>query len=345
MSMPAAKGPAFKLPIVVPFRYCTPDICRYDRSYYMYRIDLAPNVLFLIIFSLSLVGFLGVYIKTRRALSFTLAMCLGLICEVLGYAGRIMSWENQWDEDGFLVQIICLTIGPAFLAAGIYFCLQRIVCIFGPENSRLKPKQYPMIFIPCDGISLMLQAVGGALASIASHTGDDKAPGSNIMMTGLGFQVTTIAVFMALTADFALRTHRRVQEVGDGAALNQNPAVVKIRNSFKFRACLVALAVATLAILWRSTFRVVELSGGWTGELMAEQGLYYGMEGTMISVACLALNIFHPAVCFGEMMDGPAKDGKGGAISTAAVTHDTNPLMRAEPGDLEKNGDITIEMK
>ena len=143
--MPAAKGPAFKLPIVVPFRYCTPDICRYDRSYYMYRIDLAPNVLFLIIFSLSLVGFLGVYIKTRRALSFTLAMCLGLICEVLGYAGRIMSWENQWDEDGFLVQIICLTIGPAFLAAGIYFCLQRIVCIFGPENSRLKPKQYPMI--------------------------------------------------------------------------------------------------------------------------------------------------------------------------------------------------------
>lgn len=145
MSSLTATGPASKFSIASAFRFCTPAICRYDRSYYLYRIDLAPNVLFLVVFLLSLVGFLGVYIKTRRALSFTLAMCLGLACEVLGYAGRIMCWKNQWGEDGFLMQIICLTIGPAFLAAGIYFCLQRIVCIFGPENSRLKPELYPRI--------------------------------------------------------------------------------------------------------------------------------------------------------------------------------------------------------
>ena len=187
--------------------------------------------------------------------------------------------------------------------------------------------------------------MGGALASVAKHTGKNLAPGNNIMMAGLSFQVATIAVFMTLATDFALRTYRRVQAAGAGAALDQNPAVVKIRNSFKFRACLVALAVAALAILWRSMFRVAELSGGWTGELMAEQGLYYGMEGAMISVACLALNAFHPAVCFGGMTDGPARDGKGSVSSTGAVAHDTNPLMRAEPGDLEKDGDVTIEMR
>ncbi|KAK7984049.1 parasitic phase-specific protein psp-1 protein [Apiospora arundinis] len=338
MSSLTATGPASKFSIASAFRFCTPAICRYDRSYYLYRIDLAPNVLFLVVFLLSLVGFLGVYIKTRRALSFTLAMCLGLACEVLGYAGRIMSWKNQWGEDGFLMQIICLTIGPAFLAAGIYFCLQRIVCIFGPENSRLKPELYPRIFIPCDAVSLVLQAVGGALASIALHTGDALAPGNNIMMAGLCFQVVTIVIFMALAADFTLRTYRRVQAVGGNAALDQSCAVVKIRNSFKFRACLIAIAVSTLAILWRSTFRVAELSGGWEGELMAEQGLYYGMEGTMISVACLALNAFHPAICFGEMMDDPAKGGKGG------VAHEARPLMRAEFGDPEKEEDITVEM-
>ncbi|KAK8061354.1 hypothetical protein PG994_007720 [Apiospora phragmitis] len=69
-------------------------------------------------------------------------MCLGLVCEVLVYAGRITSWKNQWGENGFLMQIICLTIGPAFMAVGVYFRLRIIVCMFGSENSRLKPGMF-----------------------------------------------------------------------------------------------------------------------------------------------------------------------------------------------------------
>lgn len=43
------------------------------------------------------------------------------------------------------MQICCLTIGPAFMAGGIYLCLRRIVYAFGPENSRLKPEWYTRI--------------------------------------------------------------------------------------------------------------------------------------------------------------------------------------------------------
>ena len=49
------------------------------------------------------------------------------------------------DENYFLVQICTLTIGPAFLAAGVYLCLRRIVYVFGPENSRLRPEFYTRI--------------------------------------------------------------------------------------------------------------------------------------------------------------------------------------------------------
>lgn len=72
-------------------------------------------------------------------------MLCGVILEVIGYAGRIMSWENQWKEQGFLMQIICLTIAPAFMAGGIYLCLRRIVYAFGPENSRISPEAYTRI--------------------------------------------------------------------------------------------------------------------------------------------------------------------------------------------------------
>lgn len=139
---------------------CTLDICPVSTSFYQYRIDLAPNAAFVAVFSLSLLSFLVVLALTqsrwwwrRRGghgmnssdVGFTVAMGLGLICEILGYAGRIASWRNQWDENGFLMQICCLTIGPAFLAAGVYLCIRRIVLAFGPENSRIPPQYYTRI--------------------------------------------------------------------------------------------------------------------------------------------------------------------------------------------------------
>jgi len=113
---------------------CTPDICSINSSYYYYRVSLA-----------ALIAFLGTYAFTRRGFAFTLAMVSGVALEVVGYVGRILSWKNQWLENGFLMQIVCLTIAPAFMAGGIYLCLRRIVYAFGPENSRIKPESYTRI--------------------------------------------------------------------------------------------------------------------------------------------------------------------------------------------------------
>ncbi|KAI1403184.1 RTA1-domain-containing protein [Hypoxylon fuscum] len=294
----------------ITFMDCTPEICPYDKSFYMYRIDLAPNAAFLALFSLSLLAFLGVFAWTRRGGTFTVAMSLGLFCEIIGYAGRIMSWKNQWSENGFLMQICCLTIAPAFLAAGIYLCIRRIVFAFGPENSRIPPKFYTRIFIPCDIVSLVLQAVGGALASVAFHQGESTDSGDHIMIAGLAFQVFTLLVFMLLCGDFLLHMQRRRRTLGSAAALDQDPALVAVRRSPMFQGFLGALALSTVCIFWRSVFRVAELSHGWTGALMARQDLFVGFEGVMITVAVWALNIFHPSLCFGEMMDRKFGDEK-----------------------------------
>jgi hypothetical protein len=121
---------------------CTVDTCPIDSSYYFYRVSLGANVTFITLFGLSVLGFVITFLTTRRALAFTVAMLCGTLLEVIGYAGRIMSWENQWVQTGFLMQIVCLTIAPAFLAGGIYLCLRRIVYAFGTENSRIKPETY-----------------------------------------------------------------------------------------------------------------------------------------------------------------------------------------------------------
>lgn len=127
--------------------------------------------------------------------------------------------------------------------------------------------------------------------------------GQNIMIAGLAWQVFTLLMFVACCADFALRVRQRKKLLGDAAALDQSRAGLAIRGSKMFRGFLWALAISTLAILWRSSYRVAELSEGFSGPLMAEQDMFIGFESVMIAVSVLVLNVFHPSVCLGEAMD------------------------------------------
>jgi hypothetical protein len=123
------------------------------------------------------------------------------------------------------------------------------------------------------------------------------------MIAGLAFQVLTLFIFIVLCLDFAFRTYKRYKSMGQ-EAFDQNPAFVKLREGWKFKAFLIALSLATICIFWRSVYRVAELAEGWTGSLIRKQWLFVGFEGVMVIVACFALNIFNPAFAFKEAMTG-----------------------------------------
>jgi len=118
------------------------------------------------------------------------------------------------------------------------------------------------------------------------------------MLAGLAFQVVTLFFFIILSTDFAVRTWKRVNALGKAEALD--PTHAKLRNSFKFRGFLVALAFATLCIFTRSVYRVAELSEGWTGHLISTQKYFIGLEGAIVAAGILSLNAFHPGFCFSE---------------------------------------------
>lgn len=124
---------------------CTLDTCPIDTSFYMYRLSLAANAALAGIFAFHFLAFAAVWAWTRRGMSFAVPFLLGIACEVVGYAGRVKSYYNQWEETGFLIQIVCLTIGPAFLSASVYLCLSRIVAVYGAENSRIPAGWYTRI--------------------------------------------------------------------------------------------------------------------------------------------------------------------------------------------------------
>ncbi|KAL8707326.1 MAG: hypothetical protein Q9220_007638 [cf. Caloplaca sp. 1 TL-2023] len=136
---------------------------------------------------------------------------------------------------------------------------------FGPGYARFRPSLYYWIFIPADIFSLVLQAVGGALSS-TSEGGSDAAV--DVSITGLAFQVAVICVFIALALDYTLR-YRKGQRV--------TPRTTPL--SPKFKRFVLFLSISILFILIRCIYRIDELSDGYNGPLIHNEGLFIALEG------------------------------------------------------------------
>ncbi|KAI9743445.1 MAG: hypothetical protein M1818_002757 [Claussenomyces sp. TS43310] len=257
---------------------CTLDLCSAEYSVFHYVPSLAANSVFLALFVAS--GLIHLYQGVRSKQWFYMsAAVLGCVTEVIGYAGRIELHKNPFDFTDFLIQIVCLTIGPAFFSASIYFTLTKIVNALGPEHSRFNAKWYYWGFIPCDVLSIVLQAAGGGLSS-----GGKGNNGVDVSLAGLAFQVFTLCVFVILVADYMLRWKRN------------GTTALTIR--FKLFATLLSLAI--IFILARSAYRIDELSDGYNGSIFHDQTSFIVLEGVLISIATFLLNLTHPSYTFDE---------------------------------------------
>jgi hypothetical protein len=244
--------------------------CDVKESIMYYRPSLAANAAFLALFALS--GFVHIYqgILTRKPY-FLWAMILGCIAEVIGYVGRLLSWNNPFSLNGFLIGIVCITIAPAFFAAAIYFTLGDVVRHVNVDASRVKPKTYAMIFIPCDLVSLTLQGTGGGLASVASQNNKDVTNPTHVMVAGLAFQVATMAAFIAISLDYAFRVWQLQKRSDVTIAPHISRQRLTVFTAF--------FSLALITIFIRTVYRVIELAGGWTSKLYRTQTDYIILEG------------------------------------------------------------------
>jgi hypothetical protein len=76
-----------------------------------------------------------------------------------GYGGRIALRNDVFNGGAFKLQIVGLTLAPAFLAAGLYLNLKHMIMVFGSGISLLKPHLYTWVFVGCDILSIAMQGV------------------------------------------------------------------------------------------------------------------------------------------------------------------------------------------
>ncbi|KAF6836622.1 parasitic phase-specific protein psp-1 [Colletotrichum musicola] len=266
-----------------PKANCTLEMCPLQASLLQYQPSIPVNSTFIALFALAAIihAIQGFRAKTWGFMS---SMIGGCLIEIVGYVGRLILHDNPFSFGGFLIQIICITVAPVFFCAAIYVMLFKVVNVLDRSISRFNPRLFYFIFIPCDIISLILQATGGALSSIAA----DKAQvqiGVSVSLTGLIFQVVTLLLFCVVFADYIIACFR---------------SDVRQKMTRRMDIFVAFLLLAAVLILVRCSYRIEELKEGYFSPMFRNEPLFIGLESSVMVVAVFYLVIGNPAVGFRE---------------------------------------------
>ncbi|KAJ7690839.1 RTA1 like protein-domain-containing protein [Mycena rosella] len=200
----------------------------------------------------------------------TAALCG--VGELLGWSGRLWS-------------ITSTIIAPTPLLAASFIIFSRMIQQLGQSYSLLTPRWYARLFLPCDLIALVVQGVGGGMASSADTLAGANV-GAHVMLGGICFQFVAIIVFSTLGCDYMRRYLRDRPLRPDSRARGVLTPRLKLM--------LAALAFSTAVLIVRSVYRIVELVGGWEGSVIRTEVYFVVFDGGMVVLALFTLNFAHP---------------------------------------------------
>jgi len=105
--------------------------------------------------------------------------------------------------------------------------------------------------------------------------------GSNIIIAGLFVQLAFFGFFMVVAVVFHWRLVRQ--------------PTMQSRSSMPWRKHTYTMYMASLLIMIRSAFRVVEYLQGNSGTLLGHEAYLYALDATLMLAVMIIFNIIHPS--------------------------------------------------
>ncbi|KAM0553087.1 hypothetical protein ACHAPJ_007635 [Fusarium lateritium] len=287
--------------------------CPAEASLYGDTFNLGGCVFFVVAHALALLPQLYFGIKARTW-SFTVWLAIGTIFELIGYCGRVVMSSNPWVYNAFVIQLVLLILGPTLVAASISITFKHLVLWYGREYSFIKPVLYPWVFVGTDFFSIVIQAAGGGVSSVATDGENSNQGlldvGSGLLVAGVVFQMANMIFCGCLMLIYIWRRHKAIKSgaavrshtpAGEFAAesesSNGNVKIIRATDK-KTKTFVYALAVAYVAIIVRCIYRIPEMQMGWGSSLMQNETTFLILDGAMILISVWTLTIFHPYFWF-----------------------------------------------
>ncbi|KAI9738741.1 MAG: hypothetical protein M1834_008248 [Cirrosporium novae-zelandiae] len=218
---------------------------------------------------------------TRTHTWYLIPLVIGGFFEWVGYIARVASSLQSPDYTlgPYTIQTILLLIAPALFAASIYMELGRIILLtYGEAHSVIRQKWFTKIFIAGDVLAFTTQAIGGGRMAMKSTSA--ISTGSHIVLGGLFIQIIFFGLFVTAALIFNLR-------------INKNPTMCS--RDVPWRKHLKALYAASLLIMVRSIFRVMEYTGGRDGYLLGHEVYMYIFDAVLMVAVMAIFNFVQPS--------------------------------------------------
>ncbi|OBT89316.1 hypothetical protein VE02_02567 [Pseudogymnoascus sp. 03VT05] len=249
----------------------------------MYHYD--PSMVAAVIFITAFVAttLLHSYQLLRTRAWFMIPMIVGGFFEWIGYVGRAISSQESpdWTLGPYIMQALLVLVAPALFAASIYMALSRIILLVdGESHALIKKKWLTKLFVCGDVASFLIQGAGGGMQ--ASGIASSQKNGSNLVVGGLFVQLFFFSCFIAVAVHFDIAMHKAPSfRAQDGAV--------------PWRKHLITLYIASVLIMIRSIFRVVEYLQGYDGYLLSHEVYLYIFDAVLMFCTMVIFNIVHPS--------------------------------------------------
>ncbi|KAM5368476.1 hypothetical protein ACJZ2D_009546 [Fusarium nematophilum] len=294
------------------------DRCPVEASLYGDYFNLGACVFFVVAHGIALIPQLWFGIRARTW-SFTLWLAIGTIFEIMGYVGRVIMSSNPWVYNAFVIQLVMLILGPTLVAASISVTFKHLVLWYGREYSFMKPVLYPWVFVGTDFFSIVIQAAGGGVSSVATGGEEPNQDlldvGSGLLVAGVVFQMANMVFCGGLMLLYIWRRRRAIKNGAarlhsSGGELAQPGPGEKVTRASdkKTKTFVYAITAAYVAIIIRCVYRIPEMQMGWGSDLMQNETTFLILDGGMILISVWTLTLFHPYFFFPFLGKGSEKN-------------------------------------
>ncbi|RHZ43561.1 RTA1 domain-containing protein [Aspergillus thermomutatus] len=259
-----------------------------DFKLYRYTPSTAAAALFVALFLLTTIY--HVYQLSRARAWYFIAFVVGGVFQIIGYICRILAHNNKESVPIYSVQTILILLAPPLYAASIYMVLGRLIAYLRAERlSVVSVRWMTKIFVTGDVIAFVMQAAGGG--TMASGTISSYNLGEHITIGGLCVQLVFFSIFVITCAVF----HSRIRKFPT-PEVTALAARLSQRTSRTWETVLVGLYAASILILVRSIFRLIEYAQGNDGYLISHEAFMYIFDSALMFLTMVAMNVCHPSM-------------------------------------------------
>ncbi|OCH86232.1 RTA1-like protein [Obba rivulosa] len=199
-----------------------------------------------------------------------------------GFAVRFALHSNPDSKGIYSIQQVLIVLSPCAFIATEYMVLGRLASYLDCGRYLfISPRKIARVFVISDIVTFIIQGAGASLST--AKTESALRLGGHIFLTGLVLQLISFGVFFSMYIRFLVLV--RMREPGLWHS-DRGKAWYK-----DWRALAYTLLISSIAVLVRCTYRVIELSQGYTGHLSTTESFFYALDTLPL---CIAIAIYVP---------------------------------------------------